>query len=686
MEKKVLDFNSYIDHLIESKNIKKGTEQFDRIKKNVLSFKELYENELNEEDGDKDKKKDDEKIPKDPKKKLEYLVNKAVDKDTKEVKDASKSSSIVIRPWDAITDWFSAAGEPTKFGNGRGGYEDAPEDWKKRFKDRKTTMKVPDMIKCMEYWDGKMGEATGREMQAIKTLEFLSDPKQVKELIDVYWKNKTGKILNDQNLSIFGEIIDWKKLPNSDFNQSLIVEKSKILLEKAKGTFDNSGKVRRKELGFDYTIGGQNPYAKKDVTEKTRSLDDTSIGIIPGNFYDLEGKFDKGMFYDKKEATDFSLWYMIISDEDKFKKLLARFDDPNYIQTTFIKMTDTDKKEIIKGITEIAKKKFAKKDYDEVGRAVWGIYGASSILWWPTEAKEVMPETIVITQGTEGTEYEYENEYVYAWPYMDSGATGSAGATGSVDTEGIGLTGSSNPGEKMAYAYFESDRATLKKDKATAIDDAVKKIMDLIKSKNGKLTSFDYKVVASTSDEPSAYQKDGTVGKPYSVKNNEYLVVARAKVIEDELRKAIKKYLIDEELVTKSPDLLTANNTLGGTAVYEKMKHMRKDHGADAKTDAEYRKIFAEPKHSGILFNVKYTTIEKGGTPPTEEETEVTEYEVTGEWLYEIKWAGDSNRKKRRRRSKYKKAYRGINWGALFPDIPMEGLGVKDMCCAYGKC
>lgn len=97
MEKKVLDFNSYIDHLIESKNIKKGTEQFDRIKKNVLSFKELYENELNEDEGGKDKKKDDEKIPKDPKKKLEYLVNKAVDKDTKEIKDTAKSST-TIRP------------------------------------------------------------------------------------------------------------------------------------------------------------------------------------------------------------------------------------------------------------------------------------------------------------------------------------------------------------------------------------------------------------------------------------------------------------------------------------------------------------------------------------------------------------------------------------------------------------
>jgi len=686
MEKKVLDFNSYIDQLIESKNIKKGTDQFDRIKKNVLSFKEIYENELYE-DSDKDKKSD-EKIPKDPKKKLEYLVNKAVDKDSKEVKDTAKSGSTQIRPWDAITDWFSASGNPTKFSDGRGGYTDPPEDWQKRFKDRKTTMKVPDMIKCMEYWDGKMGEATGKEMQAIKTLEFLSDPKQVKELIDVYWKNKTGKVLSDQNLSIFGETIDWSKLPKSDFkdfNQGLIVEKSKILLDKAKETFDGSGKIGRKYMGFDYAIGGQNPYAKKDVTEKTRSLDNTSIGIIPGDFYDTEGKFDKGLFYDKKEATDFVLWYMIISDEDKFKKLLDRFEDPSYIQTTFIKMTDTDKKEIIKGITEIAKKKFSKKDYDETGRAVWGIYGASSILWWPAEAKEVMPETTIITQGTEGTEYEYENEYLYSWPYME-GATGAAGATGSVDSEGIGLTGSSNPGEKMAYAYFESDRATLKKDKATAIDDAVKKIMDLIKSKNGKLSAFDYKVVASTSDEPSAYQKDGTVRKPYDKKNNEYLVVARAKVIEDELRKAITKYGIGEDLVTKSPDLLRPNNTLGGTAVYEKMKHMRKDQGADAKTDAEYRKIFAEPKHSGILFNIKYTTIEKGGTPPTEEETEVTEYEVTGEWLYEIKWAGDSNRKKRRRRSSYRKAYKKFNWGALFPDIPMEGLGVQDLCCAYGNC
>jgi hypothetical protein len=652
-KKHVEDFNSYIDHLLEQKNLKKGTEEFDRIKKNVLSFNELYENGLNEEGGatgsDKDKKKEEEKIPKDVKKRIEYYVVKAMDKDPKEVKMAGKGNSSSIGPWRAILDWMSGLGEPTKRPTGKGeSYEPITDpEWLKKFKDRKTTMKPDDIDRCMQYWNGMMNSASGQEGSAIDILEKLTKKSYVINLLDVDWKNASENTIGRKPDILWGKSTDVPK--GLKFDKDLIVEKSKILLEKAKNTFDKSGKTCRVNIGF------RNIYS----FQTNLATDENSLGLIPS--VKFEDPSNKGYnTIDMFGKTNFFLWYNVISDENQFSKLLARLDDPKYIKTGFVKMTKDDKIKIITGINDVAKKKFAKKDYDDSGRAIWGIYGATSIMWWPKEAIETMPknETPPTTTETPANEpTEIINTYDFAWPYSDK-----------------------NSGKELAMTYFNSDQATIKDGKDKEIQNAVSQIMNEIKAKNGELLNLKYKIVASTSDEPSYYQQNGTLGSTATTKNNEYLVVARAKVIEKALNDAITALSINKDLVTKEGEELTPNNTLGGTAVYNTLKSKR---GTE-----EYKQIMAKPKHSGILFSVEYITKEKINDIPKEEieEEPVVSYSVVGEWLYEITWKGSGgSSSSRRRRKRSRKAIKGINWDKIFPDMPTGGgWGVDDLCDAYG--
>jgi hypothetical protein len=116
------------------------------------------------------------------------------------------------------------------------------------------------------------------------------------------------------------------------------------------------------------------------------------------------------------------------------------------------------------------------------------------------------------------------------------------------------------------------------------------------------------------------------------------------------------------------------------------MRLDHKDPRATAATDAEYKALFAKPKHSGLLFNIVYTTIEKEKSEPTPEETTVSDYEVVGEWLFEIKWAGGGSYKKKRRRTHTRRPMRGIPWDKLFPPLPAGGgWSVEDLCDAYGR-
>ena len=110
------------------------------------------------------------------------------------------------------------------------------------------------------------------------------------------------------------------------------------------------------------------------------------------------------------------------------------------------------------------------------------------------------------------------------------------------------------------------------------------------------------------------------------------------------------------------------------------MKSMR---SGTEQQKADYKKLFAQPKHSGILFNIEYLTKDSGETPPDEEV--VQPYSVAGEWVYEITWSVASSTKRKRRRTRSRKPIKGINWGKLFPDIPVGGgSSVRDLCAAYG--
>jgi hypothetical protein len=601
-------------------------------------------------------------MPKEGKKRLEYLVNKAGDLDSQAIKKAGAAPATSLLPYDAITDWMITAGKPTTRSDGKGGYKDFSPEWKKRFKDREPSMKLEDCIQCMQYWNGIIDttktkketiEINGKPYdvanydtaRVIRQLDQLSNLKKVKSLVEEAWKAKGIIYFNTGSPSEYefeGTKYSIEKDKQVTFDPNLIVEKSKILLEKAKKTFVNTGKTRRN--------------SKTDMLSPNPNSDnvwfDTGEG---GKYYSKKSRDQTGSFW---------LWYQIISDDARFQKLLARFDDPTYVRTVFTKMTEQDKINIIKGISDAAQKKFEK---GSVG-AMEGIYGATSIVWWPVEAKETMPKTTVLKPASPGIDVEYENEWDFSWPYAKEGGVG----------------------KELAMTYFKSDSAIIQDGKDKEIDNAVKQIMAEIKSKNGTLKSLKYRVVASTSDEPSKYASPNKVAAKYDIANNQPLVRDRAKVIETALTAAITANGIDPTLVTKDGEDLTPNNILDdGSAKYQEKKWMRLDHKdprATAATDAEYKALFAKPKHSGLLFNIVYTTIEKEKSEPTPEETTVSDYEVVGEWLFEIKWAGGGSYKKKRRRTHTRRPMRGIPWDKLFPPLPAGGgWSVEDLCDAYGR-
>lgn len=649
----VKNFDSFVDSLLENRDIKKGTPQFDLIKKNILSFKELFEQSVAE----LEKKFNDEtkKLSKGSKKYLDALIELARGKDSKEVKLAVDPPSTSRNPWHAILDWFSAYGDPNKIWDGYS-YVEPDEAWTIKFKDRKPTIDINAMIKCMDYWNGKMEDTQGSELQAIKILESLSNPEYVKTLMERFKGRPQGRNPIRHNFDLFGD----KGLNPAEevreglkFDQNLIVEKSKILLEKAKKTFDKTGKKSRRPIGFYI------PDHKDGEDPRELLIVDKNLCLVPIHTFKIDDRYTPDsvdnpsiLFTKDIFITSFWLWYKIISNEDKFKKLLARLDDTTYIYTSFVKITDKDKIDIIKGIYSESEEKFKKNK--SIG-AVSGIYGASSIMLWPKRAVETMPSSIV--QPTEGGQTpEVEKIWDFAWPYAQK------------------------DGENLAMTYFKNDSATIEDGRDKDVANAVKMIMDKIKNDKGELLKLTYRIVASTSDEPSKYQQNGVIGGEWLPKNNEYLVVARAKTIEDALNKAITTYSIPKEKVTKDTEALSPNNTLGGTAVYEKMKSMR---SGTEQQKADYKKLFAQPKHSGILFNVEYLTKDSGETPPDEEV--IQPYSVIGEWVYEITWTGMGSSSRKRRRTRSRKPIKGINWGKLFPDIPVGGgSSVRDLCAAYG--
>jgi len=649
------------------------------------------------EEDDKKKEKEED-IPKDLDQRIKYLVDKSVDTDSAAVKAAGKTTGFWVRPWDAIMDWMFAKGDPGKETENVKKLIEMTPNYEKKIEDSKPTMKKVDIARCMEHWNGIFNDegktakttvnsiknginwteykADGKNPQvesAIDTLTKLSDPAFVSKLIDKEWKKADAYPTGTGGFKIFGKDVAFTGA-DTQFDKGLIVEKSKAILDKLNSVMKKTGKSPRTGLEVQYTINDEGFSNEGYVT-----TDDKSMFLIPKLEFkkDLsQEEKDKLMFREKIDAVkakfskaataSFFIWYSIISNEESFKKLQGNLEDPTYVKTNYVKITEQDKIDIINGIMEEARERWAKSSWISPEAA---IYFATSIMWWPVKAKETMPETIVVKPAGEGTEVEYENLWDFSWPYAKDG------------------------GKELAMTYFKSDQAIIQDGKAAEIDNAVKQILAEIKSKNGTLKSLSYRVVASTSDEPSAYATFNKTTTNIGIQNNIPLVKDRAKVIEDALIAAITANKIDTTLVTKDGEDLIANNTMGGVAVYTEKKWMRTDRKnvgkgpngetANAQTNAEYQALFSKAKHSGILFHVIYTTIEKEKGDPTPEETTVSDYKVVGEWLYQITWSGSGGYKKKKRRTRPRRPIRGINWDKLFPPM-MDVLGVDDLCDAYG--
>ena len=662
---------------------------------NYKNWRALYENQLAVFEEDKDKNKGvetAEELPKDLDKRIKYLVDKAVDADSAAVKNAGKDTSYWVRPWDAIMDWMFAKGDPGKETEIVKRLIQYTPNYEKKIEDAKPTMKKEDIARCMEHWhgifndEGKTAETTtnsinrwgkwtetksdGKNPQvesAIVALTKLSDSAFVDKLIDKKWKNADyypdgnaiGQFYFPNKFKILGKDFTFNGA-DMQFDKEKIVAKSKILLDKLTATLKKTGKSPRVKLDILYT--------KSDDLYTTN--DDNSLFLLPKLDFNKElsaeeknklGDRQKVELAKKQFSTDatasFFIWYTIISNDDLFGKLTQNLDNPTYVKTDYVKMTEQDKINIINGITEAARAKWGKSSWISPEAA---IYFATSIMWWPTKAQETMPKTIVVTPASPGTDVEYENEWDFSWPYSKGQGAGS----------------------ELAMTYFKSSQAVIQDGKEKEIDNAVKQILAEIASKNGKLSSLTYRVVASTSDEPTNYISFNKLGSTWSKEANDPLVKDRAKVIEDALISSITANGIDRSLVIKSGEDLFPNNTLGGTAVYQEKKWMR---NGTPQQKAEYDALFAKAKHSGILFNVKYITIEKEKSEPTPEETRVSDYEVVGEWLFQITWAGDGGYKKKKRRTRTRRPIRGINWDSIFPASPdLSGFSVKDLCDAYG--
>lgn len=665
---------------------------------NYKNWKALYESQTNIFEDEKDagsKTATDPfaDMPKDLDQRIKYLVDKSVDTDSAAVKAAGKTTSFWVRPWDAIMDWMFAKGDPGKETENVKKLIQYTPNYEKKIEDAKPTMKKVDMARCMEHWngifndEGKTAEtkvnsiknginwteykADGKNPQveaAIDALTKLSDPAFVSKLIDKEWKKADAYPTGTGGFKIFGKDVAFTGA-DTQFNKELIVEKSKAILDKLTSVMKKTGKSPRTGFDVQYTTND-----KGFTTEGYVTADDKSMFLIPKlEFKKVLSQDEKNKLitrdkvenveknFSKDATASFFIWYSIISNEESFKRLQGNLEDPAYVKTNYVKMTEKDKIDIINGIMQEARERWAKSSWVSPEAA---IYFATSIMWWPVKAKETMPETIVVKPAGEGTDVEYENEWDFSWPY----AKGAAG-------------------KELAMTYFKSDSAIIQDGKDKEIDNAVKQIMAEIKSKNGTLKSLKYRIVASTSDEPSAYISPNKKGSTYNTTNNEPLVRDRAKVIETALTAAITANGIDPILVIKEGETLTPNNTLeGGIAKYQEKKWMRLDHKdprATAQTDAEYKALFAKPKHSGILFNVVYTTIEKEKGDPTPEETMVSDYKVVGEWLYQITWSGSGGYKKKKRRTRPRRPIRGINWDNIFPPM-IDVLGVDDLCDAYG--
>lgn len=376
--------------------------------------------------------------------------------------------------------------------------------------------------------------------------------------------------------------------------------------------------------------------------EQPTAYSKRSIGALPFGDIEISGwDFKKLESTDKIDRRKWGYWLATLCTDEAFADLKKKLDSPKYIVTKSIPITNEDK---IKLLDVIKQRSETRNKF---------VIDASSIKIKPSNAIESRTTTTIKGEDKVTKTIEKVN---YSFPFSKEATQADA----------------------IAKTMFDNDSAIIKDNINVQLSQAIDEMLKAI-GEIGELVSLEYRTIASTSDEPSAYIRPNKKGTTTSREANVPLAEDRAAAIENAFLALAKQKGIDQTKIKKGQGVLIPNNTMGGTAVYEKMKGMRAKLGGTPQQDTEYKAIFAEPKFSGIAFEAQVnrtnTTIE-----PTEEKVE--DYSVKGNWGISINW----HSKIKTGTTHPSRYIRPINFGKLFPAMGSGGSGpsVKELCAAYG--
>lgn len=581
---------------------------------------------------------------------LEKLV-----KSIRESEDKSVKSQAVYEP---TMDWFQYSGNPPG-----------------RSKDAENIISTEeDMYQSMMYWQGdltKKLESSSNLDELIKELEPWTKSEKVKDNLEwVYRKVGARNSKMSQRLNC-PEYYDPKN--NIKFNRPWIVDKGDAdLIHQSAADLISKRVTELKQILADMLKSGKTPGAPVDPSDKKSNLKynislvewgknpngldlfgERSIGAVPFG-PPIKGKGNPWEFRNMNIKSEidptrrkWGYWLGTICTDSAFEELKSKLSSPKYIVAKSVPITDSDRIKILNTIKEKSEKGGNVED-------------ATYIVIKPAKAIETRSKTTKPGEDKVTTTVEELN---YAFPFSKAKSDDPAEKASA---------------EEMAITMFDNDSAiikdNIKSQLSLGIDDMISEIKKL-----GELVSLEYKTIASTSDEPSAYIRPNKKGTTTSSEANIPLAEDRAAAIETAFLALAKEKGIDPAKIEKGTALLYPNNTLGGTAVYSEKKNMRAKLGGTPAQDAEYKKLFAQPKFSGIAFKAKINVV-KEEIEPTEETVE--DYDVKGEWGVSIGW-----RKKSKNKSSSSSKYRGkIDWNRIFPDMGSGGGGssVKELCAAYG--
>jgi len=581
---------------------------------------------------------------------LEKLV-----KSIRESEDKSVKSQTVYEP---TMDWFQYLGNP-------------PD----RSKDAENIISTEeDMYQSMMYWQGdltKKLESSSNLDELIKELEPWTKSEKVKDNLEWVYKrvgsrnSKMGQKLNCP------EYYDPKN--NIKFNRPWIVDKGDAnLIHQSAAGLISKRVTELKQILADMLKSGKTPGAPVDPSDKESKkyainlvdwgenpngllFGERSIGAVPFSV-PLKGKKNPWEFrrMNTKSEIDpirrkWGYWLGTICTDQAFEELKNKLSSPKYIVAKSVPITDSDRIKILNTIKEKSEK------YDKK------VEDATYIKIKPAKAIESRSKTTKPGEDKVTTRVEELN---YAFPFSKAKSDDPAEKASA---------------EEMAITMFDNDSAiikdNIKSQLSLGIDDMISEIKKL-----GELVSLEYKTIASTSDEPSAYIRPNKKGTTISPEANIPLAEDRAAAIETAFLALAKEKGINPTKIEKGTAVLYPNNTLRGSVVYSEKKNMRANFGGTSAQDAEYKKLFAQPKFSGIAFEAKINVVEED-IEPTEETVE--DYDVKGEWRVSIGWKKKSKNKRSSSSYKYR---RKIDWNRIFPDMGSGGGGssVKDLCAAYG--